>query len=166
MAFLDILSLIGFTLAFMLTKLTGKIVVFTVHDLYDFGKKSFRRKLLIEVARNIVFRFANSIHAHNHFTRELIRSRYKRKTNIFVIPHGNFIGYYSNQISRSDARQQLELPNDTLSRLDQISAHFEDLKRYLKEYEIETALAKDLLERMNLIMILQNRIRDHLCKYI
>ena len=111
--FLDTLTLIDFALAFMLTKLTGKIVVFTVHDLYDFGKKSFRRKLLIEVARNIVFRFANSIHVHNHFTRMLIESRYKRRTDISVIPHGNFIGYYSNQISRAEARQQLELPDDT-----------------------------------------------------
>jgi len=59
-----------------------------------------------------------------------------------------------------------ELSDDTLSRLNRISAHFEDLKRYLRNYEIDTALAKDLLERMNLIMILQNRIRDHLCKYI
>jgi hypothetical protein len=59
-----------------------------------------------------------------------------------------------------------ELPDDTLSRLNRISAHFEDLKRYLRNYDIDTALAKDLLERMNLIMILQNRIRDHLCKYI
>jgi len=59
-----------------------------------------------------------------------------------------------------------ELSEDTLSRLNRISAHFEDLKRYLRNYDIDTALAKDLLERMNLIMILQNRIRDHLCKFI
>jgi hypothetical protein len=59
-----------------------------------------------------------------------------------------------------------ELSEDTLSRLNRISAHFEDLKRYLRNYDIDTALAKDLLERMNLIMILQNRIRDHLSKYI
>jgi hypothetical protein len=63
-------------------------------------------------------------------------------------------------------RHLSELPDDTLSRLNRISAHFEDLKRYLRNYDIDTALAKDLLERMNLIMILQNRIRDHLCKYI
>jgi hypothetical protein len=59
-----------------------------------------------------------------------------------------------------------ELSDDILSRLNRISTHFEDLKRYLRNYDIDKALAKDLLERMNLIMILQNRIRDHLCKYI
>ncbi|BBO80438.1 hypothetical protein DSCO28_10040 [Desulfosarcina ovata subsp. sediminis] len=69
----------------------------------------------------------------------------------------------------SDQDQHLllsELSDDILSRLNRISTHFEDLKRYLRNYDIDTALAKDLLERMNLIMILQNRIRDHLCKYI
>ncbi len=59
-----------------------------------------------------------------------------------------------------------ELPAETLIRLSQISADFEDLKRYLRNYDIETALAKNLLERLNLIMISQNRIQDHLYKFI
>jgi len=109
---LDLLTLIDFALAFLLTKLTGKIIVFTVHDLYDFGKKSFRRKLQTEIARNIVFRFANSIHVHNHFTHKLVETRYNRKTGIFVIPHGNYIGYYPNRISRVEARHQLGLTHN------------------------------------------------------
>ena len=52
---LDLLCLIDFTIAFLFAKLVGKIIVFTVHDLYDFGKKSLRGKLQIEMARNIVF---------------------------------------------------------------------------------------------------------------
>ena len=59
-----------------------------------------------------------------------------------------------------------ELSNEKLTRLDQISAYFEDLKRYLRSHDIETVLAKDLLERLNLIMISQNRIQDHLYRFI
>lgn len=110
---LDLLCLIDFALAFLFAKLAGKIIVFTVHDLYEFGEKSFRGKLQLETARNIVFRFSDAIHAHNHFTRKLVETRYKRKTGISVIPHGNYIGYYENQVSRSEARSRLKLPDDS-----------------------------------------------------
>lgn len=112
-ALLDFLCLIDFALTFLFARLAGKIIVFTVHDLYDFGKRSLRRKFQIEIARNIVFKFSNAIHAHNNHTQKLIEARYKRKTNIFVIPIGNYIGYYANQVSRSEARFQLDLPDDS-----------------------------------------------------
>jgi beta-1,4-mannosyltransferase len=108
-AFLDFLTLIDFMIAFLIAKLAGKIIVFTVHDLYDFGKKSLRIKFQIEIARIIIFGFANSIHAHNNYTRELIERRYKRKQGIFIIPHGNYIGYYPNEISQKEARKRLGL---------------------------------------------------------
>jgi ParB-like chromosome segregation protein Spo0J len=59
-----------------------------------------------------------------------------------------------------------ELPQETYSRLIEITKYFEDLKKYIRNYEIETALAKDLLERLNHIRIPQNRIQDHLHKFI
>jgi glycosyltransferase involved in cell wall biosynthesis len=62
------------------------------------------------MARNIVFRFSESIHVHNNYTRKLIEKRYKRKSNIFIVPHGNYIGYYPNKISRAEARHKLGLP--------------------------------------------------------
>jgi glycosyltransferase involved in cell wall biosynthesis len=113
-AFLDFFCLIDFALTFLFAKLAGKIIVFTVHDLYEFGKKFSRRKLQLEIARKIVFRFSNAIHVHNHFTRKLIEIRYKRKFGIGVVPHGNYIGYYPNQIPRAEARHQLGLPDDAL----------------------------------------------------
>ena len=91
--------------------LSGKTIVFTVHDLYQFGKQSLRRKLQIEIARWIVFLFSDAIHAHNHFTRNLIGSKYLRKKGIKVIPHGNYIDYYPNEVTKSDARRGLGLPD-------------------------------------------------------
>ena len=40
-----------------------------------------------------------------------------------------------------------ELPADKYSRLSEINAYFEKLKKYIRNYEVETALAKDLMER-------------------
>ena len=110
--FLDFLCLVDFALAFLFAKLTGKTIVFTVHDLYQFDKQPLRGKLQIEIARWIVFLFSDAIHAHNHFTRKLIETKYLRKRGIAVIPHGNYIGYYPNQISKSEARRNLGLPDD------------------------------------------------------
>jgi glycosyltransferase involved in cell wall biosynthesis len=109
---IDFLCLIEFAITFFFAKLLGKIIVFTVHDLHDFGEKSLRRKLQIEIARNIVFRFSDSIHVHNHYTKKLVENGYSRKKDIFVIPHGNYIGYYANQISQIEARRQLGLPKN------------------------------------------------------
>ncbi len=38
-AFIDFIWLIDFVLAFIIAKTAGKIIVFTVHDLYEFEKK-------------------------------------------------------------------------------------------------------------------------------
>lgn len=59
-----------------------------------------------------------------------------------------------------------ELPAEKLSQLSQSTLYFEDLKKYIRNYKIETVLAKDLMERLNLIMISQNRIQDHLRKFV
>jgi glycosyltransferase involved in cell wall biosynthesis len=112
--FIDFICLIDFVLTFFFAKLAGKIIVFTVHDLHDFGEKSLRRDLQIETARNIVFKFSDSIHVHNHYTRKLVKNRYNRKKSVFVIPHGNYIEYYANQVSRAEARNQLGLPENAI----------------------------------------------------
>lgn len=111
-ALLDFLCLVDFALTFLFAKLTGKTIIFTVHDLYQFDKKSLRTRLQIEIGRWIVFLFSDAIHAHNHFTRKLIETKYLRKRGIAVIPHGNYIGYYPNQVSKSEARRNLGLPDD------------------------------------------------------
>jgi len=108
--FLEFICLIDFVLAFIIAKATRKIITFTVHDLYEFGKKSLHRKYLIEIRRNIIFRFAHSIHVHNFYTGKLLKKRYNRRNGVFVIPHGNFINFYKNQITKSKAREHLGLP--------------------------------------------------------
>ena len=105
----DFFSLFDFIFSLLLAKATGKIIVFTVHDLHDFGIKSIRLKRQLEIARNIVFRLSDKIHVHNQYTKKQVEQRYNRKTGIYVIPHGNYIGYYSNTVTKSEARKHLGL---------------------------------------------------------
>ena len=111
-ALLDFLCVVNLALTFLFAKLTGKTIVFTVHDLFQFGKQSLRWKFQTEIAHRIVFLLSDSIHAHNHFTRELIETKYSRKRGIAVVPHGNYMGYYPNYVSKSEARRNLGLPGD------------------------------------------------------
>ena len=69
-------------------------------------------KLQKKIARKIVFRYSDKIHVHNHYTKNLVEQRYSRKTGIYVIPHGNYIGYYSNSVSKSEARKRLNLNDE------------------------------------------------------
>ena len=109
----DLFSLFDFVLSLLLAKTAGKIIVFTVHDLHDYGIKPSRLKLQKIIARKIVFRYSDKIHVHNNYTGKIIEQKYNRKTGIYVIPHGNYIGYYSNNINKKDAKQKLGLPDNT-----------------------------------------------------
>ena len=111
-ALLDVICLINLSLALLLAKLTGKTIVFTVHDLFKFGKQSLRGRMQVWIARYVVFLLSDSVHVHNHHSRKLIRAIYKRKNGISVIPHGNYIGRYPNQVSKTEARLRLGLPGD------------------------------------------------------
>ena len=90
----------------------GKKTAFTVHDLYHFGHQSIRKAISLKIARYIIFIFTDVIHVHNQHTRQLIEKKFKRKKNVYVIPHGNYIGCYPNNISKESARDQLGLSKD------------------------------------------------------
>lgn len=113
-AMLRVLGLIHFSIALLFAKMKGKIIVCTVHDLDHFvdyfGKRSWRGIMLNRMAHYMAFLLSNHIHVHNHYSRQLIESRYKKRQGIAVIPHGNYIGYYPNLVSRAEARRQLDLP--------------------------------------------------------
>jgi glycosyltransferase involved in cell wall biosynthesis len=77
-----------------------------------FGTESLRGRVYIRLAHFVVFFLCKSIHVHNYYTRTLIENKYKRNNGVIIIPHGNYIGYYPNQVSKSEARRHLDLPDD------------------------------------------------------
>ncbi len=106
------LRLTNFSAAFFLAKLRGKIIVYTIHNLNSHHKEFWSFRILNRVAHYVIMSGANQIHVHNHYTRKMLETTYKRKDGVTVIPHGNYIGSYPNQVSRLEARQQLGLPDD------------------------------------------------------
>jgi beta-1,4-mannosyltransferase len=109
-ALLQMIRLIHFTLVLLFARMQGKTIVYTVHDLDEYQKQSLRGIILIRMAHYIVFFLSHSIHVHNRYSLDLIETRYKIKRGICVIPHGNYIGFYPNKITKSQARRKLGLP--------------------------------------------------------
>jgi beta-1,4-mannosyltransferase len=103
--------LTSFTVALCLAKLQRKTIIYTVHNLEPHDKKLWLL-ILHQIAHRVVLSLADHIHAHNHYTRKVLEDVYHRKVGIIVVPHGNYVGYYPDHISKSDARKQLGLPNN------------------------------------------------------
>jgi len=106
-----VLRLANFSVALLLAKLRGKTIVYTVHNLTYSGQ--FRPFIVLNrVAHYVVMSLADRVQAHNQYTRKILETVYNRKNDVVVVPLGNYIGHYANQISRLEARQQLGLPGD------------------------------------------------------
>jgi beta-1,4-mannosyltransferase len=107
-----VLRLADFSAALFLAKLQGKIIVYTAHNLTAHSKRSWPFIVLNRMAHHLVLSLSNQVHVHNHYARRLLETTYKRKDGVTVVPHGNYVGCYPNQISRLAARRQLGLPGD------------------------------------------------------
>jgi glycosyltransferase involved in cell wall biosynthesis len=104
------LRVVGFAIALLLTKLQGKIIVYTVHEFARHYAESKPLVLLRRIVHWLVLSLADQIHAHNHYSRRVLETVYGRKEGIQVISIGNYAGHYANEISKSEARQRLGLP--------------------------------------------------------
>lgn len=102
-----------FSTALFLAKLQGKVIVYTAHNLKSHGKQSWPFIILNRMAHHVVLLLSNHVHVHNHYTRKVFETVYGRKNNVTVVPVGNYIGCYPNQISRLEARRQLGLSDDS-----------------------------------------------------
>jgi len=85
----------------------GRKIVYTVHNL---NHHESQHPDLNQRANQWLFARADAIHVHNQAAADQVRQRYGRTQNVFVIPHGSYIGVYPNAISRKEARQRLDIP--------------------------------------------------------
>ena len=87
----------------------GRSLVYTVHNLnHHEGKYAD----LNDQANRWIFAHADAIHVHNKFAATQVRQQYGRQQNVFIIPHGNYIGVYPNEIKPEEARARLGIPQD------------------------------------------------------
>jgi len=106
------LRLTNVSAALFLAKLQGKIIVYTVHNLKSNHRETWPFIILNRIAHRIILSLSDRIHVHNHYTRQVLKTAHNRKNGVIVVPLGNYVGHYPNQLSRLEARRQLDLPDD------------------------------------------------------
>jgi len=88
----------------------GYRIVWTVHNLYPHDSEN---PDLDRLARLAITQLASALIVHCNHARELVRQHFFREAGVFTIPHGHFADPYPNTISRSEARRQLGLADDS-----------------------------------------------------
>jgi glycosyltransferase involved in cell wall biosynthesis len=105
-----IVRFVDFAAALWLAKVQGKIVVHTVHNLNPHDHLAFRPfAVLHRAAQRLILSLSDRVHVHNRYTRGILEATHPRTNGLTVVPIGNYIGCYPNRVSRTEARQRLDL---------------------------------------------------------
>jgi len=108
------LRLADFSAALFLARLQGKAIVCTVHNLNPHNPQEFWPFVILNrAAHRVVLSTSDRVHVHNQYTLKMLETAYDCKDGVVLVPLGNFIGYYPNQVSRAAARQQLGLADES-----------------------------------------------------
>ena len=105
-----------------LARLLGYRIVWTVHNLYPHESKSRELDHLAQVA---ITHLANAVIVHCDHARQLVRKHFHRTEGVIVVPHGNFMYPYPNDIGREEARRQMGLNDDHF-----VFFYFGNVRRY------------------------------------
>lgn len=109
-----------------IVRLLGAEVVWTVHNVTEHENRSPRTE---RVLRHVVARTTKRIIVHCDAAIPIIRDAYRLPPEtiekIRVVPHGNYVGCYPNQLSKAEARAELDIPSDAV-----VFLYFGIIRRY------------------------------------
>ncbi len=88
----------------------GVRLVYTVHNLAPHDARPNYLGRLAERANRLILAQADAVHVHSRAAALALQRAYGRTHNVFVVPHGNYLGWYANTLSRAEARRSLALP--------------------------------------------------------
>lgn len=105
--FLSVAKLSFFILKISVLKLLNVKIVWTVHNINNHEKKYL---FLDKVCTHFVANIADSIIVHSQSSKKKLLENIgiKNKEKVFIVPHGNYIEYYQNNIEQASARKQLD----------------------------------------------------------
>ena len=108
----SLINTVNFLGRLVILRLTGVKIVWTAHNLKDHENQ---RPFLDRICTTLVAKLAHAIIAHCKAAKCEIATtlNLRNKDKIFVVPHGNYTGYYENNINRLEARKVLDIPNSS-----------------------------------------------------
>lgn len=90
-------------------KALGYKIVWTLHNVYP-HERPFPH--LDHCARLLVCELADAVLCHCNYAKGIAEKLFYRTENVSVIPHGNFIDAFPNNITGAEARKQLGIEED------------------------------------------------------
>lgn len=115
-----------------------KKIVVTLHNIIPHEKISQRLEFL---GFMLTLKLADKIIVHNNYSLRVASNLYDIPSKKFyVIPHGNFIGYYQNNLTKESARNMLKIPLHAFAIL--YLGHIRDYKGVEKLIEVFHELLK------------------------
>lgn len=100
---------VSFLLQLLILKILGTKMIWTLHNLRNHRAKYQRLEIFFSI---ILANIVDMIIAHCDSAKDEIEKvlYIKKKSKIAVIPHGNYINYYKNTVSRDKAREKFDIP--------------------------------------------------------
>ena len=96
-------------LGLLLAHRSGVTLVYTVHNIWQHESK---RPRLVALGNKLLLRLASVVHVHDDGTARELAERWGRRRGVAVIPHGNYVGAYPDDVSRDEARRSLGIAPD------------------------------------------------------
>ncbi len=90
-------------------RLFGNKIVWTIHNTYSHNNNFPRLEFIL---RCFLSRISHDILVMSEYGRQECMRMYGRTKRVHIIPIGNYIGSYSNQISRTDSRIKLDIASE------------------------------------------------------
>lgn len=108
------IRLCQFIAQIILLRLLGTKTVWTVHEWAD--KHNRGNRDIPSSYYALMGKFLHAIITHcDSVKREIVEAFHLQKNNkVFVVPHGNYIDVYENQVSQQEARDRLNIPAEDL----------------------------------------------------
>lgn len=144
-------TILGFFLLVLdveFTKLFGPDIVWTVHDKYDHNEN---HKYVQIIAGSYLARRVDEVEVKCASAEHTIRDLYAipDSVRINIIPHGNYIGQYQNNINKEDARAELNVEQDAF-----ICLYFGSMRAYKGLPElIEAYSSLDDVDNSRLLLV-------------
>lgn len=94
----------------LLSRLLGYKVLWTIHNIVPHETSNYDLEIAM---RKIVARLVNKVIVHCDYAKTFIIKSWEVPVGkVVTVPHGSYIGYYPNDVSRSNARRALNIPED------------------------------------------------------
>lgn len=150
---LTVLEATGFILGLLFLKLVRKKMVITLHNVKPHESLYPR---LEHFGFKFCLKLANAVIVHNEYAKKEALALYKiTDAKVDVIPHGNFVSYYPNVISKEKARDLLNISRNKF-----VLLYLGIIRPYKGLDDLISALDGILTKQKDIVAVICGRVQD------